>query len=221
MPSQIKLYACAVFVALAINPLSFLQIRTQSSNIPIPSVIEFALQRDEFSEIPSSRPTTEVPRLGSALSIEALLTEIANWLSENFDLPPAGDKPRVEFASRMKLATMRERGLSPDEGREDITTSTMQSATEREVVALYYDPTRTIYLSTDWTGANLADVSVLVHEMVHHLQNLGGLKFECPAAREKIAYLAQDQWLQLHGSSLEKDFEIDKFTVMINSACLS
>jgi len=59
-----------------------------------------------------------------------------------------------------------------------------------------------------------------VHEMVHHLQNLAGVKFECPAAREKTAYLAQDKWLARFGKSLENDFDVDMFTVVISSACM-
>jgi hypothetical protein len=56
--------------------------------------------------------------------------------------------------------------------------------------------------------------------MVHHLQNLAGVKFECPAAREKAAYLAQDKWLARFGKSLESDFDVDMFTVVISSACM-
>ena len=62
--------------------------------------------------------------------------------------------------------------------------ATMHAAQAREVVAVYHDATRTIFLSDAWTGASPADLSVLVHEMVHHLQNLAGLRYECPAARE-------------------------------------
>jgi hypothetical protein len=60
----------------------------------------------------------------------------------------------------------------------------------------------------------------LVHEMVHHLQNVNGQKFECPAAREKPAYLAQDQWLKQFGHTLENDFNVDMFTVVVKSACI-
>ena len=59
----------------------------------------------------------------------------------------------------------------------------------------------------------------LVHELVHHLQKVARLKFDCPMAKEKLAYLAQDRWLQRFGSSLEKEFEIDKFTLLISSGC--
>ena len=60
---------------------------------------------------------------------------------------------------------------------------------------------------------------MLVHEIVHHLQKIARLKFDCPMAREKMAYLAQDQWLERFGTNIEKEFELDKFTLLISSAC--
>src|SRR6266404_416977 len=70
------------------------------------------------------------------------------------------------------------------------------------------------------TGTTPAEQSVLVHEMVHHLQNLGKVKFECPMAREKLAYMAQDQWLKRFGKDLETEFEVDMFTVLVSSSCM-
>ena len=90
----------------------------------------------------------------------------------------------------------------------------------RHVVALYDIDLKTIFLPDDWNGKSPAGQSILVHEMVHHLQSLAGLKFECPMAREKIAYMAQDGWLRRFGTSLESEFELDMFTVLVSSACI-
>jgi hypothetical protein len=60
-----------------------------------------------------------------------------------------------------------------------------------------------------------------VHEMVHHLQNVGQLKYDCPAAREKPAYLAQNRWLRQFGLDLENEFQIDMFTIVAMSACMN
>jgi hypothetical protein len=56
--------------------------------------------------------------------------------------------------------------------------------------------------------------------MVHHIQNVNGQKFECPAAREKAAYLAQDLWLKQFDRSLENDFQIDKLTLLVQTTCM-
>ena len=88
------------------------------------------------------------------------------------------------------------------------------------VVALYDHARRTIFLPDDWTGSRPADQSVLVHEMVHHLQNAMRLRFECPAAREKLAYKAQDRWLGRFGTDLETEFKLDPFSILMASACM-
>jgi len=92
---------------------------------------------------------------------------------------------------------------------------------QREVIAVYNDKMKTIFLSDAWAGTSAAKLSVLVHEMVHHLQNLGKLEYECPAAREKLAYEAQDQWLKRFGQDLETEFEIDTLTLRVTSACMN
>ena len=55
--------------------------------------------------------------------------------------------------------------------------------------------------------------------MVHHLQNKSGLKYACVGEREKLAYEAQEKWLSLFGQSLEKEFEIDAFTLKMSTTC--
>ena len=212
MPKQIKLYAYAAVVTFAIVGPTHARPLEPSYDIPMPPVIASAGQTAGAAGVrPAATP-----------AMEALLTQIATWLSTNTDLPANQDQPRVEFASPMKLAAMRYGGLLPANWREDsMRDPAMEAAAHaREVVAVYHDATRTIFLPNAWTGTTPADVSVLVHEMVHHLQNLAGLKYECAAAREKPAYLAQDKWLRLHDLDLEKEFQIDKFTLVVSAACL-
>jgi len=59
-----------------------------------------------------------------------------------------------------------------------------------------------------------------VHEMVHHLQNIAGLKYECPQAREKLAYVAQNQWLAQSGRNLIDEFKLDALTVLVRTNCM-
>jgi hypothetical protein len=177
------------------------------------------------NDVPSLT-TIESPAVQSQLDatrpLHTLLTEIVTWLSANFDLPAIQDHPSVEFVSPAKLASMRneDRGILPDRTRETGVYAPVEAAHQREVVALYAGTTKTIFLSNSWTGTTPAEQSVLVHEMVHHLQNLGKLKFECPMAREKLAYMAQDQWLKRFGKDLETEFEVDMFTVLVSSSCM-
>lgn len=146
--------------------------------------------------------------------MSALLTAIVVWLSANFSIPSNFAHPNIEYASPARMIEMRLYGAH----------SAAQSATVvgqiPDVVAVYDDKTHTIFLPEGWTGTTPEELSVLVHEMVHHLQNVNGQKFECPAAREKPAYLAQDQWLKQFGHTLENDFSVDMFTIVVKSACV-
>ena len=91
--------------------------------------------------------------------------------------------------------------------------------TGRGVVAMYNDRTQTIYLPEGWTSGSPADQSILVHEMVHHLQLQAQLKYGCPEEREKLAYEAQGKWLALFGRSLGEEFGLDPFTVLAKTLC--
>ena len=146
--------------------------------------------------------------------MDALLTAIVVWLSANFSISANFDLPHIEYASQTKMLEMRFHEAH----------SAAQSVNVigrlPDVVAIYDDQRQTIVLPEGWTGTTPAELSVLVHEMVHHLQNVNGQKFECPAAREKPAYLAQDQWLKQFGHTLENDFNVDMFTIVVKSACM-
>jgi hypothetical protein len=58
------------------------------------------------------------------------------------------------------------------------------------------------------------------HEMVHHLRNRAGKRYNCAGAREELAYAAQDKWLNLFGRNLSTEFQIDAFTLHVGTACL-
>ena len=190
--------------------------------ILVTSVASSAQDYQPGSFMPASVAESSQPRNEMARPTEALLDEIVIWLSSNFDLPAIKDRPTIVFASHTKLAAMRaeDQAFSQRRVRASDSEEPVVPTDQRRVVALYDNNLKAIFLADDWTGTSQADQSVLVHEVVHHLQNLGRLKFECPMAREKLAYLAQDQWLGRSGTSLENEFEVDMFTVLISSSCM-
>ncbi|WP_342240333.1 DUF6647 family protein [Inquilinus sp. OTU3971] len=151
-----------------------------------------------------------------------LLTAIVGWLSSNYDLPANYDRPAIEFVPAETMVALRHddvrvdlwSGSQADVGR--IGASLISATT----VALYDDTGRIMYLPETWIGSTPVELSVLVHEMVHHLQNLAGIKFACLEAREKLAYAAQQDWLALFGHDFFADFESDPFTVLVRTSCL-
>jgi hypothetical protein len=148
--------------------------------------------------------------------MDALLTSMVLWLSVNFALPANYSHPKIEFVAISKIRALRYGFLF---GSQDESVAAHLEPTSREVVAVYQDQTRTIYLPKGWRGTTAAELSVLVHEMVHHLQKAGNLKFDCPQEREQLAYSAQDRWLKLFGTDLAREFEIDPFTLKVTTAC--
>ena len=153
--------------------------------------------------------------------MDALLTAIVIWISANYALPASLNHPRIERVASVEMAGLRYKGLLSALQRKTIALQDQESSFEkrRDVVALYNDQTRTIYLSDKWAGATPAELSVLVHEMVHHLQNEAGTTYECPAEREKLAYEAQDKWLHLFGRNLEQEFEINGLALLVSTSC--
>jgi hypothetical protein len=154
--------------------------------------------------------------------MEPLMVTIMLWLSANFGLPANFSPPRLAFVSPSELVSRRYRpfltvhAMTPASGRNRQITPASELP---QVVALYSDRERAIYLPTGWQGRTPAEVSVLVHELVHHLQSTTGLKYPCPQERERLAYKAQDNWLHLFGLSLESEFQIDKMTVLVTTSC--
>jgi hypothetical protein len=151
--------------------------------------------------------------------MQALLTLLVTWLSVTAGLPPVYEHPRILFVAPAQMAELRlarvELG-SPAESGSQATAAEMSDSLH----AIYDDVERTIYLPAGWRLSSPRDLSLLVHELVHHLQNAGGLSYDCPAAREKPAYRAQARWLEYAGESLEGSFGLDPMTLLVRTSCL-
>ena len=80
-----------------------------------------------------------------------------------------------------------------------------------------YDPVlRRIYLVAPWSENSDWDVSILVHELVHHVQ-FSVRDWDCPNQAELQAYRLQDAWLAERG--LTGDFDWAQIT--LQSRCPS
>jgi hypothetical protein len=90
---------------------------------------------------------------------QPLLAAISAWLAFQFDLPSIEHPPRIELARPASIAVLRGGGGS-------------EASSQQDIVAVYSDATRTIYLPEGWTGTTPTELSILVHELVHHVQNI-------------------------------------------------
>jgi len=204
-----KFWCCIAFLTVAIVSTASGQGRAINSDqteeqagITIPGT-DFAV----LLEMGEKRPTA------------TLITAIETWLSTQFDLPAVRSHPRIELVPSEKIGALRYRGLLPNGGMEGALNSRSATSSESDTVAVYSDSAQTIYLPQGWTGSTAAELSILVHEMVHHIQHLAGLKYECPQEREELAYMAQDRWLNLFGRSLAQDFDLDGFSLFVKTKC--
>jgi hypothetical protein len=144
----------------------------------------------------------------------ALMRAVETWLTSNFDLAVAPEQPRIAIVPAAHMAAVRNQSMLR------ASSQAVLVSRSRNVAAFYHDLTRTIHLPAGWTGASAAEISVLVHEMVHHLQNMSGLRYACPQAREALAFEAQERWLALSGKSLAGEFGLDPMTKLVKTRCM-
>ena len=148
--------------------------------------------------------------------MEMLLKVLVAWLSINSDLPAPDEFPRVEFALAEEMAALHLSGAQTAGSSATLP----QLGLGHDLQAIYDDRSRTIYLLDGWSGATPAEVSVLVHELVHHLQRAAALKYDCAEAREKPAYQAQQKWLELFDTDLSAEFQMDPMTILVRTNCI-
>jgi hypothetical protein len=65
--------------------------------------------------------------------------------------------------------------------------------------AFYSKSEHLIYLADSWNKDDLVDQSILVHELVHHLQIEDHIQFACWGRYEAQAYELQIKWLRAQG----------------------
>ena len=126
---------------------------------------------------------------------------IMHWVSGYLRISEHYDLPCFEFTQTGSIAALRSKN----------------SHSKRQDMGAYEDTMNTIYLPEGWTGKTPAEVSILVHQMVYHIQNLAGLKYECLWERERLAYTAQERWLRLHDSNLWDAFAIDRSIFLLSA----
>ena len=97
---------------------------------------------------------------------------------------PTADIPTVKITSFAHLRELS--GLSSD-------------AEWIRPAAFYSKSQHLIYLANSWNKDDLVDQSILVHELVHHLQIEDHIQFACWGRYEAQAYELQVQWLRTQG----------------------
>jgi Domain of unknown function (DUF6647) len=137
--------------------------------------------------------------------MDTLIVTLIAWIAAHSSLANA-QPPHILFVSKQEMNSVY-----------------LDAANERNFfqVEAYYQPTKgTIYLPKGWRADSLRDRSVLVHELVHHLQAANHVKVSCMGALERQAYGLQFKWLSENGVRDPYGFTgLDVLTVVFAGTC--
>lgn len=131
-------------------------------------------------------------QLGERRPIIPLSVAIASWLAADLAFPKLQNPPDVEFVSTTEIAVL---SAKAPLSRDKFVGLEVTPSVPNEVWSLYDDKHKVIYLLDRWNGNTPSDISLFVREMVHHLQNEEGRKYESQDARDEIAIAAQNRWI--------------------------
>jgi hypothetical protein len=150
----------------------------------------------------------------SVFDASPLISVIA-WASNVANLPATKELPAVRTIAVGTTVILQ--SMLPDES-EEIATS--YKWTQNDFTALYDDGSRTIYLPDQWTGTTAAEMSMLAHATVQHLQNVAGVTYACPQLRNAVAYDVQARWLGLFDRTMADEFGIDPDILTVSNQCI-
>jgi hypothetical protein len=122
--------------------------------------------------------------------MESFVLGLMVWISSVSGLPLSDDTPEI---TRVDPAEMARLAKGPGVAAPDVKSG---------YLALYHADSRTVMLRRDWDMRDLRDRSILVHELVHHLQAEAGRDYVCKGAMEREAYDIQADWLEARGADL-------------------
>lgn len=134
-----------------------------------------------------------------AKNMTDLVAHLDVWLDANTDLP------RRDAAATIRMT-------SPTDA---LALAGVNSTINAETVRGFYDNmSTTIWLVYPWSPKDPRDVSVLLHELVHHRQAEAG-HWYCPGAQELPAYKTQQAWLDELGFELNANW----IAVVLEAGC--
>lgn len=134
-----------------------------------------------------------------AQSLSHLTYQLDDWLDSNTDLPRRADPSEIRFVDKFSAAAL---------------SASNHSAGTGNLRGLYDPDSQTIWLVLPWNLRDPYNVSVLLHEQIHHRQTDAG-HWYCPGAQELPAYRIQQVWLAQFG--LEPN--VNWIAVVLEAGC--
>jgi len=139
--------------------------------------------------------------------MESFVLGLMVWISSTSGLPLPDDAPDIARVDPAEMATLAKGpGVAAPE---------VQSG----YLALYHAESRTVLLRSDWDMRDLRDRSILVHELVHHLQAEAERDYVCRGAMEREAYDIQAAWLEAREADLLKVMDMNGLFLFAVTRC--
>lgn len=143
---------------------------------------------------------------------EPVLEQYIDWIVENSRFEYNGEPlPEIEYVNQAMLQILMY-------GEQEVAQAELQGYNLPDVIALYDHVEDTIILSA---GTDINDVNnhyMLVHELIHYMQDINGVTDPCPRMLEREAYELTDLWQDEVGDSNPRSDPL--FLLMIEMSCL-
>jgi hypothetical protein len=148
---------------------------------------------------PANAQSDDLLAWRAATSMPKLVDILDNWLDANSDMPRNEQAPIVRQVDGLSARDM---------------SGTHYAADSNKTRGLYDEQSGAIWLVRPWDNRNPYDVSVLLHELIHHRQAVAG-HWYCAGAQELPAYRLQQTWL----AELGLEPNVNWIAVVLESSC--
>ncbi|MGH1487396.1 MAG: DUF6647 family protein [Cellvibrionaceae bacterium] len=130
--------------------------------------------------------------------MEIVVAILIEWLALNTDVN-LNSFPRVEVVRHSEMVDM----------------------SGMDAYGLYNWEEKKIYISNRVDLTRMQGISIVLHELIHHHQNVSGLldSYDCKRQSEVLAYELQKQFLTSMNASLT--LELDSMHVTMSSTCFA
>ena len=138
--------------------------------------------------------------------MKEVITALMLWISTQTGWP-IPDHPNITYIENGKEFFL----LSNDCDQKPDQKVCIDYDDDSNILALYNHITKTIYLHKDFWLASIKDQSILLHELVHHMQysmDYKKYKMMCRGDIEKESYDLQELWLQMRDTNLEETIQL-------------
>lgn len=144
-------------------------------------------------------------------SANPIFEEYIDWIVANSEFEYNGEPlPTIERTNKAMLLIMLY-------GEQRVAQAEYNNTYLPEVEAIYDDETNTIFLPHETELEDFANHHIIVHELVHYLQDINGITDECVGRLEAPAYKLHTQWQDEVDHPAERPNGL--FVMMLELAC--